>query len=429
MMMSADQPHSQLVQDIDALLEYHQIPACSVCVVNKDDGIVWKHFFGDDSWRGDQHHPTTTTNAADVVQFHLYSGTKLYTGVAILKLIQQGQLQLSDPVVQYLPPAIASRIDARITVEHCLGHVSGLADTPRTAWLSVHDCSSSSNNNNGPTLLECLQRFDFQQTTGAPGTCPAQYVNLNYVLLGVILERVSGVSYSDYIQQEILPPLHSQACVSARHASNLIPGTIGYWNSLATYFVLPRDQYRMVYHESERLDNSRRCRRGAGLYTLGGAQPFDLDCTPIGGLVGTAPDFAPLLREVLRAYSYCKPQPQSDTGSSNCSSGTTDDNNNNNPPTLLLSPASWNNMVTKHFDGSVGIFSKLGVGLAFKMGLDFVNHEGGGPGFTSESRCYLEDGLGMVILMNKWSLAFQESAVCHEICELVRAAFTAKKEG
>ena len=86
--------------------------------------------------------------------------------------------------------------------------------------------------------------------------------------------------------------------------------------------------------------------------------------------------------------------------------------------------ASWNSMVRKHFDGSIGVVSKDGVGLAFKIGLDFVNHEGGGPGFTSESRCYLNDGVGMVIMMNRWSITHKECTVCHDICEMIHAAFT-----
>jgi hypothetical protein len=40
----------------------------------------------------------------------------------------------------------------------------------------------------------------------------------------------------------------------------------------------------------------------------------------------------------------------------------------------------------------------------------------------AETRCYLEDGIGVVVMMNKWSIAYKECTICHEDCELVRKA-------
>lgn len=70
--------------------------------------------------------------------------------------------------------------------------------------------------------------------------------------------------------------------------------------------------------------------------------------------------------------------------------------------------------------GQVGIASKVGVGLGWKFGQAgeqvFMNHEGGGAGFTSETRIYPARGIGFVIAMNRMRMP-QTSMVAHRICE------------
>jgi hypothetical protein len=77
--------------------------------------------------------------------------------------------------------------------------------------------------------------------------------------------------------------------------------------------------------------------------------------------------------------------------------------------------------------GQAGIASKVGIGLGWKFGQTgeeiFINHEGGGAGFTSETRIYPARGIGLVIAMNRMSMP-QTSMVAHRICEKIMNEFT-----
>ena len=78
--------------------------------------------------------------------------------------------------------------------------------------------------------------------------------------------------------------------------------------------------------------------------------------------------------------------------------------------------------------GAAGVVARMGTGLGWKIGqvgeTMFINHEGGGPGFTSETRLYPAEGLGVVVCMNRWLLFGRSHLVAHRICELVRQMFT-----
>lgn len=380
-----------LEQEIDSLLEQHGVPLCSVVAVNKD-GVVWKSAFGENSSSSE-----TTT------QFHLFSGTKLYTATAVMRLVEDKRLSLDDMVTKHLPD-FDEYLDG-ITIEHLLGHASGLADTPMQAWLSANFRSSTSTNSppsSSSSSLDTLKRFNFKRMR-APGKY-ASYGNINYVILGEVIERVTGQKYQDYVRETILVPLGSNACFTFRDAPNLTNGWVGYWNSLMTKMIMESDQYHLMFEGTRQMEPGK---RGAGMYSL--TADFNVDCLPIGGLVGTVEDFAPLVVEFLR---HASSNNKDTTGSTHSSSS----------KPVCLSSTGMKTMVNHHFQGKIGVHSKDGVGLGWKIGKDFVNHEGGGPGFTSETRCYLEDGIGVIVMMNKWSIMYKECTICHEICELVRKA-------
>ena len=54
-------------------------------------------------------------------------------------------------------------------------------------------------------------------------------------------------------------------------------------------------------------------------------------------------------------------------------------------------------------------------------GVSFLNHEGGGPGFTSEARIYPATGLGIVLCMNRWMMPTKTHLVAHRLCEIIRS--------
>jgi CubicO group peptidase (beta-lactamase class C family) len=139
-------------------------------------------------------------------KFRLGSVTKQFTAAAILLLASRGQLKLDDPVARYLsnwPPGWSA-----VTVRHLLTHTAGLPKLT-SAW-PLQDVSALGWSALPPkpqsildlaTAAERAQPLDF-----TPGGNFA-YSNIGYVLLGEIVERVSGKPFGSFMQEEVLQPL------------------------------------------------------------------------------------------------------------------------------------------------------------------------------------------------------------------------------
>jgi CubicO group peptidase (beta-lactamase class C family) len=128
------------------------------------------------------------------------STSKNLTGFATAQLIERGLVALEAPVTTYIPFfKVADAHGAAITVRHLLGQVSGL---PTTDW--VYELSSSDSND---TALEKLVRsLEHVSLLAAPGE-RYEYSNFNYIVLGHIIERVTGLAYETYMQQHVFVPL------------------------------------------------------------------------------------------------------------------------------------------------------------------------------------------------------------------------------
>ncbi|TLM99721.1 beta-lactamase family protein [bacterium] len=127
------------------------------------------------------------------------SVTKSFTALAIRQLDVAGKLNLDDPVQTYLPQFQLADQEAAadITVRNLLNHVSGIS-TVEGDQPYVHSPK---------TTFEQLinQLADYQPAY--PVGEQYQYSNLNYVLLGQVISAVSGQTYEEYVQQNILAPL------------------------------------------------------------------------------------------------------------------------------------------------------------------------------------------------------------------------------
>jgi D-alanyl-D-alanine carboxypeptidase len=131
--------------------------------------------------------------------FAVASVTKTFTSALILQLVDEGRLHLDDAAAPLLPP-LPLKVDRRITVGMLLNHTSGLADfflnpaidgplqkAPATAWTTAR------------TL-----RYT-RKPLSPPGRA-FHYSNTNYVLLGLIAERVTGRPYAESIRTRLLDP-------------------------------------------------------------------------------------------------------------------------------------------------------------------------------------------------------------------------------
>jgi len=130
-------------------------------------------------------------------KFRLGSVTKQFTAAAILLLEERGKLKIDDPVKMYMPDAPAAW--DMVTIRHVLTHTAGIpnfTDFPDFAKLKPFPQS--------PEQLVAL--FRDKPLEFAPGE-KWNYSNSGYVLLGYLIEKVSGQSYERFIQENIFTPL------------------------------------------------------------------------------------------------------------------------------------------------------------------------------------------------------------------------------
>jgi len=137
-------------------------------------------------------------NAPDT-RFRVASVTKQVTALLIMQYVQSGRLRLDGTVGDYLPwftPAAAQQV----TLEHLLTHMSGLRDLDDVPGYHASDDSTLH------THADVVRRFLMVAPEWAPGT-RFRYNNSDYVILGAILEAISGTSFDALLQSRILTPL------------------------------------------------------------------------------------------------------------------------------------------------------------------------------------------------------------------------------
>jgi CubicO group peptidase (beta-lactamase class C family) len=122
---------------------------------------------------------------------------KQFTATAIMMLVEEGKIGLDDPLTKYFGDAPAAWKD--VTVRALLSHTAGFGDYPknfsfRRDWTEAEELK----------LIESIP------LAYAPGT-KWEYSNLGYVTLGILIHRVTGEFYGDFLQQRIFQPLGMQS--------------------------------------------------------------------------------------------------------------------------------------------------------------------------------------------------------------------------
>ncbi|MEO9020486.1 MAG: serine hydrolase domain-containing protein [Ginsengibacter sp.] len=130
--------------------------------------------------------------------FHLASISKTFTAMATLKLMEMGKLSLTDDVRKFFPAFPYEGV----TISSLLSHRSGLPNyiyfMEKLGWDKKQPCSNED-------VLDYMIKFKPAATR--PNT-HFTYCNTNYALLGLIIEKASGESYANFLQQQIFTPLH-----------------------------------------------------------------------------------------------------------------------------------------------------------------------------------------------------------------------------
>jgi CubicO group peptidase (beta-lactamase class C family) len=339
---------AELETYLNRLVQSGNPPGLSLVVV-KHGNIIYSNAFGYADGPGAVKAETHTV-------YHWWSMTKIPTAIAIMQLREAGKLDLDEAVTDYLPwfdVTYPPDSNSAITVRHLLQHTSGLPDTVPAiiGWVHYDDATRNQ--------TEIVKKYlpDFKKLKFKPGE-KAVYSNLNYMVLGAIIEAVSGQSYESYITQNILEPLGMSqtgfvytSSMAQHEAFGTLPLVHFYTSLLPTL-----------------LDTSALVReRGGKLLWLNRVY---IDATPSTGLIGPSTDVARLIMAYLNRGSL--------------------------DGILLLQPGSVTTLTkTPPIDGR-----GLGWVVGESSDAPYLEHAGGGPGFATIMRLYPESNTGFAILAN-----------------------------
>ena len=341
---------AELETYLKKLVESGSPPGLSVVIV-KDNETVYSRAFGYADG------PNRIIATPETV-YHWWSMTKIPTAIAILQLQEKGLLNIEDAVSEHLPwfevtyPSTDSPV---VSIRHLLQHSSGLPD-PIPAMIGwVH------NDDNGRNQTDLVKKFlpEYKKLNFKPGE-KAVYSNFNYMVLGAIIESVSGQSYESYIKENILQPLGMtqtdfvySASMSTHEAIGTLP-VIHFYTPLMPAL----------------LDTNTIIREQQGKYFW--FKRVYIDVTPSTGLIGSAPDVARLMLAYL------------------------------NDGDKILSPASVAMMT------NTVPLNRHGLGWFVNQDANnfYLEHTGGGPGFATFMRIYPEKNLGISLLANGTDLDY-----------------------
>jgi CubicO group peptidase (beta-lactamase class C family) len=188
---------------VDAVLADHRAVGLAVAVARGDQLLVAKGY-----GVADVAHATPVT--ADTV-FRIGSVTKQFTAVAILQLVERGELKLTDDVRTYVPEFPAK--SRTVTIEHLLTHTSGIPSyTDAANWIELGAKRM--------THAQMLALFADAPLGFDPGT-RWEYSNSNYYLLGMVIEKVTGKPYAEVIRDRVLAPAGMTA---SGYCTDTMPG-------------------------------------------------------------------------------------------------------------------------------------------------------------------------------------------------------------
>ena len=194
---------------IEQTMQEHNVQGFALSVVSKDDVLYQKTF-------GVKNIYTKEPETSGAL-FHMASVTKTFVGTALMQLYEQGRLDVDKPVVDVVPYFML--VDGRykdLTIRQFASHISGMPDFDSDPW------------HNPQYDEEALERFvrnfiSHKFLIHEPETT-FQYCNTGYELLGDVVAKAAGMSFEDYVLENILIPtgmLNSTLLIQEADMSNL----------------------------------------------------------------------------------------------------------------------------------------------------------------------------------------------------------------
>lgn len=184
---------------VDAYVEEQmktlKIPGLALAIVQGDQ-VTYVHGYGQADPDGRPVTPQTP--------FIIGSTGKSITALAIMQLVEAGKIELDAPVQTYLPwfRVADPTASAQITVRQLLNQTSGFSTATGRDEFAASDLSDDAIENS-------VRRLTNVALNSSPGTT-FEYSNVNYTILGFIVQTVSGQTYESYVQEHIFDPLEMQ---------------------------------------------------------------------------------------------------------------------------------------------------------------------------------------------------------------------------
>jgi len=296
-----------------------------------------------------------------------YSMTKTFTAVAVLQLIERGEVRLEDSVRAYLDYV---PYDGSLTIRSMLAQMSGIPNPIPLRWAHAADVHPSFSEDSA--LRRVLS--ENPELKFPPGTRYA-YSNISYWLLGKIVERVSGKPFAPYMAENVFRPLGLSPQEAAFTFVAGGPHAKGYlkkysWMNIFKGFLV--DESLIGDYEGSWLN----------------IRDHYLNGPAFGGLITTARAVAKFLQDQLKEHS------------------------------VLLSPATMKLLYGQQRTNSGDLVPMtLGWHIGELSGTPYYYKEGGGGGYHSEMRLYPSRHIGTVIMVN------ETSASCTDTQDEVDAEF------
>jgi CubicO group peptidase (beta-lactamase class C family) len=159
-------------------------------LIAKDSRVLFSHAYG----LADRKRPIPNTIQT---RFRIGSMNKMFTAVAILQLVQAGKVKLTAPLGTYLHDYPNHDVATKVTIHQLLTHTGGTGD--------IFGPDFDAHRHDLRTLADYVDLYGTRGLEFEPGSQWA-YSNYGFILLGAVIEQVTGHSYYDYVQQHIYAP-------------------------------------------------------------------------------------------------------------------------------------------------------------------------------------------------------------------------------
>ena len=335
-----NEPDSILIR----LIEKNKTPSLQYIIFDKDSIIHRFHSGFADIKR--------QKKADEFTTYHAYSVTKTFTALAILQLAEKGDLDINHSVNKYYPNFPYS---SDITVRQLLTHTAGIPNPLPLSWIHL---TSEHQSFDSHSFFENI--FVRNNKVKSKPNEKFLYSNLGYVLLGQLIEEVTGMTCEKYIQDHILKIIHDQSHELGFTIDNPKQHAKGYHKQMSASNLL----LGLLINKRKYMDKAE-----------GKWKPFKnfyINGAAYGGLIGTPDAFMKYIRELLK--SDCRLISEDYKKMLFTENHTKD----NEATGMCL---SW-------FKGQMN-------------GNLYFAHAGGGGGYYCELRIYPDLGIGSVIMFNR----------------------------